>query len=237
MPEATLHSPDESGQNLIAPLWHTVVVVLILLGFSALGARSHSAFGVRRHGRVAGYITAALFEWLVVAFIWFGLRLRRNNLGKLLGQTWLSWKRLFQDLGLAVIFLVTSNIILAGLAVALKAKPSQALRSLFPKGPAEIVAFLLLSLTAGICEEIIFRGYLQRQLTLLSKSAATGVIIQGILFGCAHGYQGSKYMAMISVYGCLFGVMAYWRRSLLPGMTAHFLQDGVLGLLVGLAQR
>ena len=129
MPETSSPPPEESGQNLIAPLWHTVVVVLILLGFSALGARSHSAFGVGGHGRVAGYLTAAVFEWLVVALIWFGLRLRRNSVGKLLGQTWLSWKRLFQDLGLAAAFLVVSNIILAALAVALKAKPSQALRS------------------------------------------------------------------------------------------------------------
>ena len=69
------------------------------------------------------------------------------------------------------------------------------------------------------------------------RSAAAGVIIQGIIFGAAHGYQGPKYMAIIAVYGCLFGVMAYWRRSLLPGMIAHFLQDGILGLLVGLAMK
>jgi membrane protease YdiL (CAAX protease family) len=38
---------------------------------------------------------------------------------------------------------------------------------------------------------------------------------------------------MISVYGFLFGAMVHWRRSLLPGMAAHFLQDGALGLLLG----
>jgi hypothetical protein len=31
--------------------------------------------------------------------------------------------------------------------------------------------------------------------------------------------------------------MAYWRRTLLPGMIAHFLQDGVLGLLLGHAMK
>ena len=57
--------------------------------------------------------------------------------------------------------------------------------------------------------------------------------MQGIIFGAAHGYQGPKYMVMISVYNFLFGAMVHWRRSLLPGMAAHFLQDGALGLLLG----
>ena len=38
-------------------------------------------------------------------------------------------------------------------------------------------------------------------------------------------------MFIIAVYGCLFGLLAEWRRSLRPGMMAHFLQDSVLGLV------
>jgi membrane protease YdiL (CAAX protease family) len=37
---------------------------------------------------------------------------------------------------------------------------------------------------------------------------------------------------IISVYGVLFGLLAAWRKSLRPGMIAHFLQDGVGGLLL-----
>jgi membrane protease YdiL (CAAX protease family) len=228
-------SAEEAGSRLLAPLWHTVVVVVILLGFSALGARSHSAFGMRWHGHIVGYLTAAAFEWLTVTFVWFGLRLRGNRLGDLLGERWSRWRRVFADLGLAIIFLVGSNILLSVIGHLLRATPNRALRGLFPRGLAETSAFLFLSLTAGVCEEMICRGYLQRQFTALSKSVTAGVVIQGIIFGAAHGYQGLKYMVIISVYGCLFGAMAYWRRSLLPGMVAHFLQDGVLGLLLGQA--
>jgi uncharacterized protein len=230
-------SPDQAGPPLIAPLWHTVAVTLLLLGFSALGARSRSAFGMRGHGHIAGYLMAAAFEWLTVAFVWFGVRLRGNRLLDLLGERWSRWSRVFADLGRAAIFLVVSNVILGIMAHWLKATPNRALRGIFPQGTAEILVFLFLAFTAGVCEEIIFRGYLQRQFVFLTKSPAAAVVIQGIIFGAAHGYQGPKYMLMISVYGCLFGAMAYWRRSLLPGMVAHFLQDGILGLLLGLAMK
>ncbi len=230
-------SPEQRSGRLIAPLWHTLVIVLILLGFSALGARSHSAFGTRRHGHVVGYLIAATFEWAMVGLVWLGLKLHGNRLSSLLGERWSRWSRVLRDLGLAFIFLVVSNIILGVLAHWLKATPNQAIRGLFPQGMAETITFIFLALTAGICEEIICRGYLQQQFAALTKSASAGVLIQGIIFGAAHGYQGPRYMIMISVYGCLFGGMAHWRRSLLPGMVAHFLQDGLLGLLVGRAMK
>jgi membrane protease YdiL (CAAX protease family) len=90
--------------------------------------------------------------------------------------------------------------------------------------------WVMLALTAGICEEILFRGYLQRQFAALTKSTAAGLVLQGLAFGAAHGYQGVKYMCIIAVYGCLFGLLAIWRHSLRPGMMAHFIQDSVGGL-------
>jgi membrane protease YdiL (CAAX protease family) len=39
-------------------------------------------------------------------------------------------------------------------------------------------------------------------------------------------------MVVISLYGILFGLLAFWRKSLRPGMIAHFVQDGVGGLLL-----
>jgi len=89
---------------------------------------------------------------------------------------------------------------------------------------------LLLALTAGFCEEIVFRGYLQRQFSTFTGAPYAGVVVQGFIFGAAHGYQGVKYMLLIAVYGCMFGVLALLRRSLRPGIIAHFLQDGIVGL-------
>jgi CAAX protease family protein len=234
---STIPAAPEPTSPLVAPRWHTAVMVLILLGVSALSTRSHGLPVTRAHGHVAGYLTAVLVEWVMVAFVWFGMRLRRFRLLDLIGTRWARWTSVLRDLGIAAGFLLISNIILGILARLLSAKPNSAVRGLLPHGTSEIAAFVLLAASAGFCEEIICRGYLQRQFTVLTRSSAAGIVIQGVIFGAAHGYQGLKYMLIISVFGCLFGILAYWRRSLLPGMFAHFLQDGVIGLLAGLAMK
>jgi uncharacterized protein len=94
-----------------------------------------------------------------------------------------------------------------------------------------VTVHLLLVITAGLCEEVIFRGYLQRQFTALTQATIGGIVIQGIVFGASHGYQGWKYMLIITVFGIMFGLLAHWRRSLRPGIISHVLQDGVGGLL------
>jgi membrane protease YdiL (CAAX protease family) len=35
---------------------------------------------------------------------------------------------------------------------------------------------------------------------------------------------------VIAVYGCMFGMLTWWRKSLRPGMAAHFIQDAIGGL-------
>ena len=137
-----------------------------------------------------------------------------------------------RDLGIALLFLVVANVVLGVMRFALKATPTPAMRNIIPQTPAEIGLWMVLAMTAGFCEEVIFRGYLQKQLGLMTRSAAAGLLLQGIVFGVSHGYQGAKFMLTIAVYGCLFGCLAYRRRSLRPGMIAHFLQDGVTGLLL-----
>jgi membrane protease YdiL (CAAX protease family) len=109
---------------------------------------------------------------------------------------------------------------------------NDAVKQLIPQTPLEIAVYLLVTLTAGICEETIFRGYLQRQFTFLTGSVAAGALIQGIVFGLAHAYQGWKMILIIAVYGCMFGALALWRRSLRPGIIAHFLQDSISGIFL-----
>jgi uncharacterized protein len=233
--EAALES-DLTSPKLIAPLWHTIVTLLILAALSALGALSaylyHAAApGMASGNRISGYALTILVEWLVLAFVWFGVRLRGFRLSGLIGGNWSRFSWVLRDIGIAIIFLVFSNIVLALLGRLLHAAPNQAMRSLLPGSGLETVVYLLLALSAGICEEIIFRGYLQRQFAAMTRSVEMGLVIQGIIFGISHGYQGTKYMVIISVYGCLFGLMASWRHSLRPGMFAHFFQDGGIGLL------
>ena len=88
----------------------------------------------------------------------------------------------------------------------------------------------LFPLTAGFCEEAIFRGYLQKQFHALTGSAAIAVLAQAILFGIAHGYQGLKNVIVITVLGLLYGLLALARGILRPGMIAHVWSDVYGGL-------
>jgi CAAX protease family protein len=224
--------PENSAWRAVAPAWHTVVVIVIFAALSAMGAHSQNLSPLGpRHSRASGYLMVLTVEWFLVAFIWFGVRLRGVRLSELIGGHWPRPRSVLRDFAIAVGFLIASNIILAGVAFLLKAKPPAAVRALLPHGRLETSLYLLLALTAGFCEELIFRGYLQRQFSAAFKSSSVGLVLQGIAFGAAHGYQGLKFMVVIAVYGCLFGLLVVWRRSLRPGMIAHFLQDGVLGLV------
>ena len=88
--------------------------------------------------------------------------------------------------------------------------------------------WVVLSITAGICEEAIYRGYLQRQFMALTKSVPLGIVFSALVFGAAHSYQGLAQAMLIGTLGAMGGTLAYWRRSVRPGMIAHVLQD-VLG--------
>jgi membrane protease YdiL (CAAX protease family) len=101
---------------------------------------------------------------------------------------------------------------------------------LLPQGALETALWVALSLSAGFCEEIAFRGYFQRQFEAFTRSRTVALLLQAALFGIAHGYQGWRSALAIAGYGVLFGALAIWRENLRPGILAHALTDLVLGL-------
>jgi len=182
--------------------------------------------------RVANYSLVLFWEWLVVALIAWGVRRGGRGMSDLVGGSWSTTRSVLRDLGIAFLFLFGSGIIVGAIQFALRNRPNLAVRSLLPETPLEIVFWIALSATAAFCEETIFRGYLQRQLGAFAGNALAGLVLQGALFGVCHGYQGAKSVVALGVYGCLFGLLAQRQRSLRPGMIAHFLQDGVGGLML-----
>lgn len=233
-PVAVIPPSQPAAITTVAPAWHTIIVLLFMLTLSALSYYSQNLTPVRQpRSHVANYVAAIVMEWIIVAFIWFGLRLRKQRLHALLGENWRGMKGIFRDLGIGVAFLIAANIVLTAIGHLLNAKPNAAVKNLLPHGREEIAVYFLLTVTAGICEEIIFRGYFQRQFSAWLKSATVGLVLQGIVFGASHGYQGGKSMLIIVVYGVMFGMLAHWQRTLRPGMFAHFLQDFGAGLIGG----
>jgi membrane protease YdiL (CAAX protease family) len=90
-----------------------------------------------------------------------------------------------------------------------------------PSGYTEIFLWILLSLAAGFSEELVFRGYLQRQFHAATGSIVAAVILQGVAFGLAHTYQGWGRVIVISGLGILYGVLAARRGNLRAKMIAH----------------
>jgi membrane protease YdiL (CAAX protease family) len=88
--------------------------------------------------------------------------------------------------------------------------------------------------TAGISEETIFRGYLQKQFIAWTGSVPAGILLSAAAFGVGHIYQGAKASVVIGVYGLMFGVLAWRRGSMRPGMITHALHDTASGLAVRL---
>jgi len=101
---------------------------------------------------------------------------------------------------------------------------------LLPHTPLEIVFWILLSVSAGITEEITFRGYLQRQMHVLTRSAAAAIMIQGVIFGITHGYQGLTSTVRITIYGLMIGVLAHATRSLRAPILMHSWTDIASGV-------
>jgi membrane protease YdiL (CAAX protease family) len=68
----------------------------------------------------------------------------------------------------------------------------------------------------------------------LTKSAPTGILFSAAAFGAVHAYQGFRMVILIGLYGAMFGILAYWRGSVRPGMIAHAWQDSLNGVLASL---
>jgi membrane protease YdiL (CAAX protease family) len=116
------------------------------------------------------------------------------------------------------------------LAYLLGAGANDAVANIPPKTVFELVVFLALTASAGFGEELVFRGYLTQQFSAWTGSRAIAVILQGIVFGLAHGFYG-KAMLAVMLQGWLLGLLVYWRKNLRPGMLAHGLQDSIGGIV------
>ena len=215
----------------IAPWWHTALVLLPLFIGSAVSAYQHTLEHVNLPGmsfRLSAYFSVMVEEWFVVLLIWLALRRRGLSISDLVSGRWWNPVVFLKDLGLAIAFIVAVEALTTVLARFLASSSSDV--DFVPQSRFEAIVWVFLALTAGFCEELIFRGYLTHQFTAWTNSKALAIAIQGTLFGLVHGNQFSNVL-WIMVFGWLIGIFASWRKSLRPAMLAHVLDDGVLGLL------
>lgn len=107
---------------------------------------------------------------------------------------------------------------------------------LAPHTRSELGWWISLSLTAGVCEEFVFRGYLIwafRPKIGLWGAAAVSLAV----FVAAHAYQGASGVLPVAIVGAVLTLTVLVFESLLPAMALHALIDIAQGLLAWLAFR
>ncbi len=231
--ETSPGSPIQPFESIAGPL-HTIFLLLVLGAVAVLGYfSSHRAGAARPPYRLFFYCVTMAWEWLVVGYIYWGVRRRRKSFRNIAGESWKRPLDFFRDFGIACVFWIGAVIVLSIVAHFVHAPGMQeAARRLAPQGLLESVLWVALSITAGICEETIFRGYLQRQFVAWTHSAPVGVLLSAVLFGGGHVYQGGKATIVIGVFGLMFGILAETRKNLRPGMMTHAWHDAITGLLI-----
>lgn len=223
-----------SGSPLIAPAWHTIVFIAIFLSISVVGgffqhsAKQHPQASVPRGSAIPGYISVVLMEWLLVLYVRMGVEKRGVRLRDLVGGRWATPKDAIKDLllgaGLWAVWvgLMSAHILGGG---------TNAAQGLLPRGILESLAWMPVALSAGFCEEVAFRGYLQKQFQAITSNVGLAVLFQAVIFGIGHLYEGAGSAARITLFGVLFGLLAVWRKSLRPGMIAHAWSD-IFGVII-----
>ena len=106
----------------------------------------------------------------------------------------------------------------------------RALQPLLPSTLGELRLFTTLSITAGICEELLFRGYLIWYLALYVGLPVAGVL-SGVVFGLGHLYQGPRQAVKIIFLGFVFVLFYMGTATLWIPIALHALLDAAQGRL------
>jgi len=88
-----------------------------------------------------------------------------------------------------------------------------------------IVNILLVALLPAICEEVFFRGCLQRILIYAFKNPLAGITITAALFSAFH-MQFEGFLPRMFL-GILLGALFWYSNSLWPNIIAHFLNNAI----------
>jgi membrane protease YdiL (CAAX protease family) len=228
--------PVASGRHTL--VFFMIVAAVMIAGFSAQHRQVAGGGLVESHAAVIPvYVSVTVMNWLLVFFVWKGIRKRGVTVASLIGGRWGHVRELLRDVGIAALFWGIFAAVAWSVHALLGEGQAKSVDILLPQTAVEILAWIATSISAGFCEELVFRGYLQRQLLAFGKSRGLAVLGQGVVFGVMHAYQGWRAVVSISVLGVLFGGLAVWRNTLRVGMVAHAWQDiwaGWISRLVGI---
>lgn len=187
---------------MVASRKHTVILLLIIATIAIVGYVSNARGEAAHPNRIALYVSLIVGQVALARYAIVGLRV---PLREITGDVRLIDAPLAAALWLAIRYLSS-----------LVPHNGDRTANILPHSRTELIVWIVLAIAAGIAEELVFRGYLQKQI---------GLPLQAVVFGIAHGYQGIGAVIRIVVFGLIFGLVARYRRGLAPCMLAHAALD------------
>jgi len=183
--------------------------------------------------RLVLYASTIAFQWLAVAAV--GWRAWAHGYTAIqLGLTLHDRTRLLVVgiVGAAMIAaLQWLNLRRVGRVAVERRGPLQAVAErILPQSPEEMFPYLALAITAGLCEEFLYRGFAMAVLSRLGLQAWAVVLLSSILFGLAHSYQGRGGVIVTLLMGLALGASRIAYDSLVPAILWHTAIDVVAGI-------
>ena len=225
-------APVPIQQQRIAPVWHTIGLLILLsvpivrgIYQQSLGSPTSQIFSSHSQVFVRFYIPVLIYEWVLAAYVYWGIRRSGMSLQQLIGGRWARTTDFLRDLGLAGGFLVAGVLGMTIIIHLLGPGHAKAINVILPQGGRELAVWVVISLTAGFVEELVYRGYLQTQFSRFGMPVALAILAQAVIFGAGHAYEGWQRAIAITCFAIFAGVVAAWRRSLRPNMMGHAMMD------------
>ena len=211
-------SRDCEGRRTIAPLWHTGCLLAILATSSGLLAFLNVGSATPKLGHLSLFLIVVVLEWAAFAFsLWNSSAVFVGFVARAVKDP----RSLLLDIPVALLLSIISFLLGPLMVHILGQTGWVALQGMRPNNGVEIVAWIVMAISAGIGEETVFRGYLQQQLSGFTGHVSIGILGQAAVFSLCHSYQGWKNMALIFVLGCVYGGFVLLRKGLRANMIAH----------------
>ncbi len=220
------------NRRRVAPSWNTALLLAYLLFPISLipGAKTWIS-------RLSGldlpwiYVIDLYWLWTAFAIVFVGLALSGTRILDLLDGGSPAKRDLAKHIGPALAAWIVLVVLAVSMYLLFGPFGSSAHR-LLPITPFELLLFLPLAFTAGFCEELIFRGYFLQQFFSYTGSTVAALCLQAAIFSLAHGHnQTAAGFADKFIAGLVFGMLALWRKSLVPCIMAHVWLDFSPGIL------
>jgi membrane protease YdiL (CAAX protease family) len=183
--------------------------------------------------RVSLYLSTIVFQWLTVGVVSWRAWVHgfsANQLGLVARNAWSVGITAILGAALLAIFQWCNLRRMGHMPEKTREKLQALAERILPQSTAERFPFFALAVTAGVCEEFLYRGFAIAAFTRAGLPLWSVVVLSSVLFGLAHLYQGRGGLVGTMLLGLFFGVARITFGSLVPVMAWHISVDIVAGL-------